>query len=157
MRITCPACHASYDVPDAMLGVGRSVRCVRCLREWQPQPAAAPPDVDAPMESAAEAEAFDFPEPDRPRFTAADLETSPAPRLPEHAWRDVLLAQCDGRAAPPGRRDGWIGWLASLVLLAALAWAAIVFRAPVQHAWPPSTRLYAALGLGHAQPEPAPK
>ncbi len=179
MRITCPACNASYDVPDAMLGVGRSVRCARCLREWQPQPApvsadepASPaPAPDAPAfgtpasgtpafePPAFETDGFVLPEPERPRFTAEDLDRSPAPRPSgdAHAWRDVLLAQ-NGRPEPAetGRRDGWVGWLASLVLLLALAGAAIAGRGAVQRAWPPSTRVYAALGLKQGRPEALP-
>ncbi len=163
MRITCPACNASYDVPDAMLGVGRSVRCVRCLREWQPQPAppahdAAPPAFEAP----AFEDDLDLPRPDRPRFTAEDLDTTLPPAAPlapgdAHAWRDVLLSQNNGREpAAAGRRDGWIGWLVSLVLLVALAAAAVAWRGAVQHAWPPSGRVYGALGLEQGRPKAPP-
>ncbi len=167
MRITCPACNASYDVPDAMLGAGRSVRCVRCLREWQPQPATPAHAATPPAETAFPAFTdpafedgeFDPPEPDRPRFTAADLDTTPAPRASAdtHAWRDVLLAQDDAREPAAARRvDGWIGWLASLVLLVALAGAAVAWRGVVQRAWPPSTRVYTALGLKQGRPEALP-
>ncbi len=40
MRIVCPACSAAYEVPDALLGTGRPVRCARCGREWTPADAA---------------------------------------------------------------------------------------------------------------------
>ena len=36
MRIDCPSCHASYDVPDRLLRSGRTVRCARCGAEWSP-------------------------------------------------------------------------------------------------------------------------
>jgi predicted Zn finger-like uncharacterized protein len=36
MRIVCPACSAAYEVPDALLGTGRPVRCARCRQEWMP-------------------------------------------------------------------------------------------------------------------------
>jgi predicted Zn finger-like uncharacterized protein len=36
MRIVCPACSAAYEVPDALLGTGRPVRCARCEHEWMP-------------------------------------------------------------------------------------------------------------------------
>ncbi len=170
MRITCPACNASYDVPDAMLGVGRSVRCVRCLREWQPQPASpardaaltenvVPPAFEVP---AFEDDGLDLPRQDRPRFTADDLDTTPPPAAPlapidAHAWRDVLLAQGNAREpAAAGRRDGWIGWLASLVLLAVLAAAAVAWRSAAQRAWPPSARVYGALGLEQGRPKAPP-
>ena len=60
MRITCPACNASYEVPDAMLVAGRAVRCARCMREWEPllpppAPAEAPaiPAVEPPAPEPA--------------------------------------------------------------------------------------------------------
>ncbi len=41
-----------------------------------------------------------------------------------------------------------LAWVGSFVLLAALAGVAVVWRAPIMQAWPPSGRLFAALGLG---------
>jgi hypothetical protein len=38
------------------------------------------------------------------------------------------------------------GWVGSFLLLGLMAWGVVSFRAPIMHAWPPSTRLYAALG-----------
>ncbi len=182
MRITCPACAAGYNVPDAMLGGGRSVRCVRCLREWQPaHPAPSVPDLPpegqaawpglvppSPVAVAAPDDLglFEAPDEARPRFGAPDSE-APAPAAPSmphppaaarrpadgQDWRGVLLAreEPDPGIEAAGRSDGWIGWAASLVLLAALVWTAIAYRAEVQRAWPPSTRLYTALGV-HAPP-----
>ncbi len=178
MRIMCPACTASYDVPDALLGGRRSVRCVRCLREWQPgqptvaplpsvhtraaQPDAAPPDAAGP--GVLDVPDFDVPDVDmpdrgRPRFDAPQDE-APArpdvlPAVPQdsddrQAWRDVLLPPHEGRGrglGAAGRETAWVGWLASLVVLTALVWAAIAYRAEVQRAWPPSIRLYTALGM----------
>ena len=183
----CPACTASYDVPDALLGGGRSVRCVRCLREWQPGqptvtplpsvqtraawPDAAPPDAAGPdVRDAPHFDAPDFAVPDldvpdvgRPRFDAPQDE-APArpdvlPAVPQdsddrQAWRNVLLPPHEGRGrglGATGRETAWVGWLASLVVLTALVWAAIAYRAEVQRAWPPSIRLYTALGM-HAGP-----
>ena len=40
-----------------------------------------------------------------------------------------------------------LAWAASLAVLGALIWAMIAWRADVMRAWPPSERLYAALGL----------
>ena len=34
MRLTCPACAASYEVPDARIGTGRRLRCSRCRHDW---------------------------------------------------------------------------------------------------------------------------
>jgi hypothetical protein len=38
-------------------------------------------------------------------------------------------------------------WLASLLLLAFLAWAAYAWRVQIATAWPPSARVYAAFGM----------
>ena len=188
MRIVCPACAASYDVPDALLGEGRSVRCVRCLREWQPAhpatpvvadlPPATPVVADLPIEEppawhdAGPPPALAFAAPDHTDFFEVPDEVRPqfgdqesAARAPaalstphlsvasqssggRRAWRDALLVpEGEPYVRRAERGDGWIGWVASLVLLAALVWAAIAYRAEVQRAWPPSTRLYTALGL----------
>src|SRR5271165_1145438 len=61
MRIDCPHCAASYDVPDKLL-VGRiAVRCARCAREWAlDAPAIAPPGAppaDQPVLTRLEAAA----------------------------------------------------------------------------------------------------
>ncbi len=39
------------------------------------------------------------------------------------------------------------GWAASILLLAALLWAGVAWRGNIMRAWPPSERLYTALGL----------
>ncbi len=49
--------------------------------------------------------------------------------------------------APPGRLALPLAWGGSLALLAAVAAAAVVWREPVMQAWPPSIRVYDALGL----------
>jgi hypothetical protein len=50
-------------------------------------------------------------------------------------------------AAAPAKTAPVAGWAASIALLIILGAAAIVFRAQIMHAWPPSERVYAALGL----------
>src|SRR5262249_11997962 len=49
MRIICPSCSATYDVPDSLVTPGRIVRCARCGQEWSPvqappEPPPAPPE-----------------------------------------------------------------------------------------------------------------
>ncbi len=42
MRIVCPSCAATYDVPVPQLAPGRSVRCARCSTDWTPVPDLVP-------------------------------------------------------------------------------------------------------------------
>ena len=39
------------------------------------------------------------------------------------------------------------GWAVSIAAVAGLLWAAVAWRSDVMRAWPPSERLYMALGL----------
>ena len=55
---------------------------------------------------------------------------------------------------PPAAATVWLGWIASIVLLAVLIWAGYTYRNDVMQAWPPSQRLYAAIGLGLPSPPP---
>jgi predicted Zn finger-like uncharacterized protein len=138
MRIICPSCKAAYEVPDAVLGAAaRRLRCARCAHEWSPElPEAAapalPPPPPAPREERRPAP-VPRPEPVRPLpVPRADAEPPPSLR------------------ARPGRFPGLESIAtvaASLVLLAALCWAAYAWRAEVMQVWPPSQRLFAALGL----------
>lgn len=74
---------------------------------------------------------------------------SPAPEPPE------VITPNPPEPQPPSAAAGGLrqrlpillAWAASLVLLGAFVWAMIAWRTGVMHAWPPSERLYAALGL----------
>ncbi|MBY0332042.1 MAG: zinc-ribbon domain-containing protein, partial [Acetobacteraceae bacterium] len=50
MRVTCPACTAAYEVPDARIGAGRKLRCGRCGHDWWAHP--APPAGEGPFARA---------------------------------------------------------------------------------------------------------
>jgi len=137
MRLLCPACATAYDAPDAAMTPGRVVRCARCGHEWAPvNMPAAPEPAAAPM---------------RP------VEAVPPPRPAGPAGGGARLVP----PAPARRRAGggaWLAWIASLVLLGAIAWGLVAWREQVMAAWPPSQRAYAALGLTPAStPAPAPK
>ncbi|MEJ0019349.1 MAG: zinc-ribbon domain-containing protein [Acetobacteraceae bacterium] len=138
MRIACPSCSATYDVPDSLVPAGRIVRCARCGSEWTPQSHTLAPPVEAD------------PPPDPPppatngsathvvataRRSAMDrLAANPAPSFPSVRLR--------------------LAWAGSVVLLLLLAAAAYTWRGPIVEAWPASARAYAAFGL-HPQPGPA--
>lgn len=161
MHIVCPACSAAYDVPDTLVGAApRRMRCARCGRVFSPEakpgeaetPIAAPPRpaATAPPEPVA-VEPVAAPEPERiaapvpVRVDALRAETEAGPsglQLPdapnEVARRRELRRSSLGVMA---------AWAASFVLIASLAASAFVWRERVMTAWPPSERLYAALGL----------
>jgi predicted Zn finger-like uncharacterized protein len=131
MQIVCPACAAAYEVPMTLLRPGKAVRCARCAGEWVPSPAASDGPMDALAQTAsAAAPASEFvPEVNRPS------RRPPTPR-PLPARPNVALR---------------IAWAASVVVVLLLGWAAYAERTVIMQAWPPSIRLYAALGLaaGH--------
>jgi predicted Zn finger-like uncharacterized protein len=141
MHIACPACPASYEVPDSLIRPGRVVRCARCGGEWVP--VAAPPAVE-PIEPAAP-------------------DMAPPPAWPRPV-RDPVSAEADGLAEPRAQlsamdrlaaHPAWpqshlrlrIAWAASILLLALGAWGAFGWRGQIVDAWPPSARMYALFGV----------
>jgi hypothetical protein len=72
-----------------------------------------------------------------------DAGTKSAPGAPTARGLRARL----GLAGPDQTAAGWgLGWVASLVVLAALLVSAAHWRAPIMQHWPPSIRLYTALG-----------
>lgn len=150
MRIVCPSCDAAYEVPDAMLsGAPRKVRCARCGAEWAPAAI-----TEAPL-------AFEEPEePEPPPPPAPPIEPPvvepPArqePRLhPLRARHEIApppmepLAHEESRPARGGAR-AVVAWVLSVLVLVGLGAAAVQWRTQVMAAWPPSQRVYVALGL----------
>jgi len=148
MRIVCPHCAAAYDVPDGLLTGHKSVRCARCTQEWQPvQASSAPAPIAAPVAIAAIESAVASPPP------------PPVVQNPVQTRRTVDLGPTaiDRLMATPQKKSHGglalgLAWLFSIVLVAALLAAAYVERATVMAVWPPSVRLYAALGLAGPTP-----
>lgn len=118
VRITCPHCDAAYDVPDSLLAGRRAIRCARCGEHWADPTTAVEVAEPAAVKPLAGTDAVEVP------FVAS----AGPPSAPASA----------------GVRFGWAG---SALLLALGAWSVIAWRQDVMHAWPPSGRLYAALGL----------
>lgn len=130
MRIQCPTCDTTYDLPEERVVAGRAVRCARCGTDWTPIPRPLPaPEVDMPEP------------PSWAPFAAAGPERSPVVAAPSRFQR------------PTERQLVLGGWVLSAVVLVLLGWAAIGWRDGIMRAWPPSARAYAALGLaGPARP-----
>jgi predicted Zn finger-like uncharacterized protein len=169
MRIACPACAAAYEVPDRLLaGAPRMLRCSRCGAEFAP-PRPAPPEPDPPPPRAPEPPPDPPPAPPEPPDPAFAPVAAPAPATvaepataaePQPALGPAPPAAAP--AAPPELRPGprpatrqaphgeaalTRAWLASIAAVLIGLAALIVFRARVMEAWPPSMRLFAALGL----------
>ncbi len=135
MRIVCPACAATYDVPEGRLVPGRVVRCARCATDWEPvahKPAADEPVPNAPAVPEPPPEPPP-PEPEPVVEPPAEIEPalSAEPAVP--AWRAWLLPAA---------------WVLSAVVLLAVGFLALSARNSIMHAWPPSIRAYGAIGLG---------
>lgn len=73
MQIACPACATSYEISDASLGAGRSVRCTRCRTVWfatAPEPALEMAETaDFVTEAEPQSELPPEPQPDAPAET----------------------------------------------------------------------------------------
>ena len=121
MQIVCPACNAAYEVPQTLLKPGKAVRCARCKGQWVPS-------IDAPEASMADTMDTYLP-PDEAPMAGTDVvwPARESPLRPSNALR--------------------VAWAASVVAVLLLATGAVAGRAGIMHAWPPSIRLYAALGL----------
>jgi predicted Zn finger-like uncharacterized protein len=137
MRMVCPACSATYEVPESLLTPGRAVRCARCGDEWVPV-APEPPAPEAParphwpdseLVEEVEVEPIGQAVPESPRFTAMD--------------RLALHRASTGRSSVPLR----IAWTATVLALLLLVAAAYVWRVELMHVWPASQRVYQALGF----------
>jgi hypothetical protein len=127
-----------------------AVRCAQCGHQWRPDlhhaPAAPPPG--STLRSAFDSETLPPSLEESPMEIAA-AEDAPILIAPERTPRTV---------PPPPRPAGflvWLGWVCTLAVLVLVLWGAYARRDAVMQAWPPSTRLYAALGLAPAAPEAA--
>lgn len=136
MKITCPTCAAAYDVPAERLAGGRTVQCARCRTGWVPLADEEAPDKEAPEPPPAPAPVI---------LPSAAFPTLPDPKPRVAAPAAPFPPIVPGNTRP--RFPVFLAWAASLALLGALAWAMVAWRADVMRAWPPSERLYAALGL----------
>jgi predicted Zn finger-like uncharacterized protein len=163
MRIVCPSCQSAYDVPPAVVAARRTLRCARCSADFvaeaevgaeaevvAPQPArppAAPPAPPAapPRQPAAFVSLAPLIEEPVPEVIIPGM-IMPAAQ-PDMLSRLKQVAMFPPEPEPPNMALAvGAGWVGSFLLLGLMAWAVVWFRVPIMHEWPPSTRLYAALG-----------
>lgn len=152
MRIECPGCDAAYEVPEAQIRPGRSVRCVRCAVQWRPggelaEAVMAPSPVELLPDSLSVPDDAAVPD-EHGRDGVVRLRRSGVP---------VPLATVDGPVAPGAnalvrKMATWrMGWMASLILLGGLLASATYWRMAIMQDWPPSIRLYTTLGAAPPQ------
>ena len=162
MILVCPSCATRFTLDESRLGgKARRVRCSRCRHEWVQAPSLAPhatetpPPVPPPPAPVA-------PEPPPVReepspFTAAEPAYMP-PFEPERPdLREMLpppLSAQDPLAEPRGEGGSGlvIGWIALIVVVAAVTVVLYVGRERVMQIWPPSTQAYEMLGLVELPP-----
>ncbi|MBI1777403.1 MAG: zinc-ribbon domain-containing protein [Proteobacteria bacterium] len=127
MILTCPSCSKRYALASSAVGdEGRKVRCGNCGETWFQAPAEIeeqePVDVIVPPADAIE---------------------------PPPLRRGANLPALRGQARSGSGRRGWAALaLGAVVLLLGV----VLGREPLVAAWPPSARLYEAIGI----PVPAP-
>ena len=138
MRIVCPSCSAAFEVPETRLAPGQVVRCARCSADWTPLA------VPEPAVLAQSVEPLEQPLPTRSAEPATPM-TPAVQATPSKGRLALLLDRLSFASA--GEPALIAGWAASIAVLLILVWAAVAWRSDVMRAWPPSERLYTALGL----------
>jgi predicted Zn finger-like uncharacterized protein len=161
MHLICPQCHTEYEVPDAALaGRVRTLRCADCgatfkapalpvAAEIEPE-APPPPEIIAPEpEPIPEPEIAFSPEIVEPAmtqvaFTEIPAEVVEAPPAPEPSRAPAALSKPAPKPAQPApNRALGVSVLIVLLIIAAV----LAEHRVIAHAWPPSLRLFNALGL----------
>jgi predicted Zn finger-like uncharacterized protein len=147
MRIVCPACEATYEVPDRLIGAGRGLRCKACRHEWRVEPPApTAPEPQETGQSSREAARDALPEPS----PLPDSRPLPPPPLP--AVRPRAPQPIDPPLPGPEAlvsRGGpalWAAWAASLLVVGAMVLSLWLFRGEIVEAWPPAARLFQLVG-----------
>jgi predicted Zn finger-like uncharacterized protein len=174
MKIACPICDASYEVPESVLAARRPLRCARCGHDWipggdEPQPE---PTTDVQRETRSAPETVPEPEDEYDNYAAAEAPETiteadlalaaeladetvgepAAPALPPAApfvppQPVAPRPTLSITTLPPPRAQPRRAWAVSFVALAVLAGVLLVFHKPIAHAWPPIARLYGLVGM----------
>ena len=167
MIISCPNCTSRFNLNAELLGeTGRNVKCAKCAHRWfaapaaeyaapvsaPPRPVAAPAAPTAPPPPAAPAPAA--PPAEGPRAVAAEPEDEVQDRLDEEresalspppipSEEDIARFQ----ARPPPTKSTMIWWIVLFVVIVALVTGTVFFRRDIAAFYPPSNRLFLAIGL----------
>ncbi|MCF3946849.1 zinc-ribbon domain-containing protein [Acidiphilium sp. AL] len=157
--MTCPDCAARYEIPpDLAARLPARLRCARCGAEWhQDAPAIQPPEPAVPAETVPENAPEPAAEPAVGLMPAGVVGIPPSPAIgtppvavaavPPEPISPASPVSARRIAVAPAPETVRLLWLASIGVLVVLIALAIGFRGAIIHAWPPSLRLYRALGL----------
>ena len=155
MILTCPECSARYVVdPKALLPNGRVVRCAKCKHSWKE----TAPDIGTDVVEAGESESPPISEtvsektsePDSNSDQTTDIaEDDFAIRRTRRKKRPRPLPKGSNLPALQNHKHGQIlwGWYGLGAFVALFITGFLVFQTTISHAWPPSQKLYRALGL----------
>jgi predicted Zn finger-like uncharacterized protein len=141
MRLSCPQCQTEYEVPEsALVGRPRTLRCADCGTKWKTP---ALPEVAEPADAeiAAGSDAA-LPEAIEPVIVEPDFD--PAPDV---AATPAPLSASRSAPAKPDPRKPNRGLGLSFLLVLLLIAIMLAEHRTIGHAWPPSLRLFNALGL----------
>ncbi|WP_321395113.1 zinc-ribbon domain-containing protein [Emcibacter sp.] len=169
MILTCPECLAKYVVdPKALLPAGRTVRCAKCRHTWHE----SPPAADIPVINEAEDKVSLAEETEPAEETAPSPEETPKAPHPDAGAHEGSGADFDlsirqrkkrPRPIPKGSNlpalqnhhhgsSKW-GWVALCAFVTIVISGLLIFHDTITELWPPSGKLYHAIGLdGEAAP-----
>lgn len=160
MRVSCPKCQTEYEVPDAALtGRSRTLRCATCMTKWRvpalemfrqsgTEPAAPEPAAPEPEPAAAGAEPAAA---DKDAGAALLQDACPAQdkamAKPEPGHPNPLQATRERLQAAGPAPSAARGLVISVLLVLLIIGAVLVEHRAIGAAWPPSLRLFNAIGL----------
>lgn len=143
MILTCKACATRYLLERGEIGpLGRRVQCAECGAQWR---------IDA---TGAEIPAPPVVDPLRLDLPAHGTDAA-AQAAPEPLWRigdeplmaddpaPLFTARPISGKGPNRPRWPWVGGALAVVLIGAL----LLFHQAVEHQWPQTVPIYAAIGL----------
>ncbi len=102
MKIVCPSCEATYEVPEVVMTARKKMRCARCGHDWVPADAVAPAAAEAaaaapvPEDVAAPARigpARIGPAPAAYQDAAADEAARPEAAAPEPVVPEAIVPE----------------------------------------------------------------